>query len=114
MILSDIGEIVKEEWTKSFEIRKELSCDAYVIMPNHLHAIIWIKQFDKIKPDQKQNYGVAYRSPKSISSFVSGFKSSATRRINEIRNTPRLPVWQTHFHDRIIRNEKEYTTIKQY
>ncbi|KPA09984.1 hypothetical protein MHK_009810 [Candidatus Magnetomorum sp. HK-1] len=115
MFLSDIGEIVKQEWIKSFEFRKELSCDAYVIMPNHIHAIVWILNIGK-KTFQKQNqsYGVAYRFPKSIFSFVSGFKSAATRRIRTFRNTPKLTVWQTRFHDRIIRNEKEYTTIKQY
>ena len=42
VILSEIGKIVEEEWLKSFEIRKELECDLYVIMPNHIHAIVGI------------------------------------------------------------------------
>ena len=36
MTLSEYGKIVATEWNKSFEIRKELFCDAFVIMPNHL------------------------------------------------------------------------------
>ena len=43
MILSDFGKIVNEEWYNSFEIRKELFLDEFIIMPNHLHAIIIIK-----------------------------------------------------------------------
>ncbi|QAA80610.1 hypothetical protein EI546_02190 [Aequorivita sp. H23M31] len=40
MILSDFGKIVRDEWLKSFEIRNELFLDEYVIMPNHIHAIV--------------------------------------------------------------------------
>lgn len=42
MILSDFGKVVNDEWIKSFEIRNELFCDEYIIMPNHLHAIVVI------------------------------------------------------------------------
>ena len=141
MVLSDIGNIVQQEWEKSFEIRAELFCDVYVIMPNHIHGII---QIDKNGPDvkpatatvethgraslqtqmqpqsqsesqpQSKNYGIAYRTPKSISSFVAGFKSSATKRINEYRNTPKSLVWQSRFYDHIIRKQDEYIRIKQY
>ncbi len=47
IVLSDFGEIVKTEWNKSFEIRTELICDEYIIMPNHLHAIVVINKQDK-------------------------------------------------------------------
>ncbi|MCC8188874.1 MAG: hypothetical protein LIP08_15610 [Bacteroides sp.] len=40
--LSVIGKIVEQEWERSFTIRNELFCDAFVIMPNHIHAILWI------------------------------------------------------------------------
>ena len=43
-VLSDFGEIIKTEWNKSFEIRNELFCDEYIIMPNHIHAIIVLKK----------------------------------------------------------------------
>ena len=36
------GKIVEQEWFKSFEIRKELFLHEFVIMPNHLHAIVEI------------------------------------------------------------------------
>jgi REP element-mobilizing transposase RayT len=120
--LSPIGEIVNQEWAKSFEMRKELFCDAFVIMPNHIHAILRIENDVNVVESTVETHGRAslqraslpQRSPKSISSFVAGFKSSATKYINEYRNTPRLPVWQTRFHDHIIRNNTEYQRIMDY
>ena len=145
MELSDFGKIAIQEWWVSFEIRSELFCDAFVIMPNHLHGIIRIdknigdglitgakvvdgtnvvldvgthgraslhpKQQQQ-QQQQQQNQGVAFRSPKSVSSFVAGFKSSVTKKINECRGLPKNPVWQSRFHDHIIRNEIEFHSIK--
>jgi hypothetical protein len=42
MVLSDYGKIVEQEWFKSFEIRNELVLHEFVLMPNHLHAIVEI------------------------------------------------------------------------
>jgi REP element-mobilizing transposase RayT len=117
MSLSKFGEIVDVEWDKSFEIRKELFCEAFVIMPNHIHAILRIDNPEKTHVEtheQPQKHGVAYRRPKSISSFVAGFKSAVTKQINEIRNTPKQPVWQTGLHDHIIRDDKGYNNIANY
>lgn len=140
MFASPIGEIVLEEWYKSFEIRKELSCDIFQMMPNHVHAILRIEtglsdspqmvratgkanlgshdratgQKQKFDPENIPNTGVAYRPPRSISSFMGGFKSSATTRINQLRHTPDLPVWQSRFHDHLIRNFEEYRAIYLY
>ena len=124
---SHIGEIVLREWEQSFQIRAELFCDAFVLMPNHLHAIVRIENSDPNvethgraslqTPKQMQpptQMGIAQRSPRSISSFVAGFKSSATKRINEFCNTPKMPVWQSRFNDHIIRNDDEYHRIANY
>lgn len=117
MILSPVGNIVHQEWNHSFEMRKELCCDIVVIMPDHLHAILRIAPVEAhgcAPLPQNINFGVAYRPPKSISSFVAGFKSSATKKINEYRQTPGVAVWQSRFHDRIIREQKEYDRIFTY
>jgi putative transposase len=128
MVLSAIGEIVLEEWENSFLIRSELFCEEYVIMPDHIHAILRIIKLPKVdeinQPILVETHGHASlhpngavkqnRPPKSISSFVAGFKSSATSRINKLRNTPGLNVWQPRFHDRVIRNQEEFYRIKKY
>lgn len=127
---SSIGEIVLREWEQSFQIRAELFCNAFVLMPNHLHAIVRIEnsapptipaaavethgRASLQMPQPPANTGIAYRLPRSISSFVAGFKSFTTKRINEFRNTPKIPVWQSRFHDHIIRNDDEYHRIANY
>ncbi|MFC2132784.1 transposase [Bacteroidota bacterium] len=40
MILNSNGNIVKNEWYKTFKIRNNIILDAFVIMPNHFHTII--------------------------------------------------------------------------
>ncbi len=136
IILSEPGMIVLQEWTKSFEIRSELFCEAFVIMPNHIHAVLRIidnsytisdiqvethgrasighTSLQNYPADSPIQYGVAYRPPKSISSFVAGYKSAVTKLINEFRKMPGLPVWQTRFHDHIIRDDTEYQKIIRY
>jgi hypothetical protein len=44
MELNRRGEIVKEEWFASANIRNEIRLfpDEFVVMPNHLHGIVWI------------------------------------------------------------------------
>ncbi len=37
--------------------------------------------------------------PKSLSSLMAGFKSSVTKQINSIRNTPDTPVWQRNYYE---------------
>lgn len=44
MRLNRRGEIVREEWFASVNIRKEIRLfeDEFVVMPNHAHGIVWI------------------------------------------------------------------------
>jgi hypothetical protein len=52
--------------------------------------------------------------PKSLSTLISGFKSTVTRQINEVRATPDAPVWQRSYHDRVLRNEGEVRAKREY
>jgi len=45
--------------------------------------------------------------PKSISSFVAGYKSSVTKQINILRKWPKIFVWQRNYYEPIIRNETD-------
>ena len=118
MILSDIGRIVQEEWDKSFELRKELYCDAFVIMPNHIHAVLFINNpdYNKLSGFIPYRTDAVVRMPQSISTFVGGFKAAVTTRLKQQPHLldGRKSIWQTRFHDHIIRNEKEYKRIVDY
>lgn len=53
-------------------------------------------------------------SPKSLGSMIAGFKGAVTTRINEHRGTPGAAVWQSRYHDRILRSEREWRIRRTY
>ena len=119
--LNDFGVIVREEWERSAEMRAELSIDAYVVMPNHFHGIVFIDVgAHGVRPGQMaERVGWAHgraplRSPKSLGSLIAGFKSAATKHINLLRNTPGDPVWQRNYYERVIRDDRELAAIREY
>jgi REP element-mobilizing transposase RayT len=63
------------------------------------------------EPDDDRPTGPA---PRSLGSFVAGFKSAATKRINQRRGTPGAAVWQRNYHDRIIRTERHWQAARRY
>jgi REP element-mobilizing transposase RayT len=138
--LSSSGEIVLEEWLNTAVMRTNVELDAYVIMPNHFHAVIFIHNeagehgFDLkngtvssvgahcMRPHcmRPAHIGRAHsgaplrRQSGSIGSIVAGFKSTATKRINTLRDNPGCPVWQRNYYEHVIRNEKELANILKY
>jgi putative transposase len=50
----------------------------------------------------------------TIPTIIRGFKSTVTKQINYVRQTPRHPVWQRSYYEHIIRNEKSYNQISEY
>ena len=114
MILSAIGEIVKEEWLKTPSIRPELNLymNDFVIMPDHIHGIIIMRRGARpgVSPvDKKQNiFGAQYNN---IPSIIRGIKSAVT--IQSRKLNPGF-AWQTRYYDHIIRNRKDYERIVKY
>jgi len=51
VVLSPYGEVVRAKWLASAGIRQEIQLheDEFVVMPNHVHGIVWIVQ-DEQKP----------------------------------------------------------------
>lgn len=50
----------------------------------------------------------------SVSEIIRGFKTFTARKINDSRRMQGTSFWQSRFHDRIIRNEKELNRIREY
>ncbi|MCA9774859.1 MAG: hypothetical protein KC466_20730, partial [Myxococcales bacterium] len=100
MRLNQLGRIVAAEWARSADIRAEIQVDEFVVMPNHLHGIIFLNPVNQDlrvpletttkAPDAENRQASLQRG--SLGAFVAGFKSSATRRINAARGTPGVPV----------------------
>jgi putative transposase len=43
MTLNQFGQIARDEWIKSAQIRSEIKLHQFVVMPNHIHGIVEIK-----------------------------------------------------------------------
>ena len=50
----------------------------------------------------------------SIPTIVRLYKSTTTKRINILRGTPGMPVWQRNFYEHIIGSETELHAIRRY
>jgi REP element-mobilizing transposase RayT len=48
MQLSEEGEIIKEEWLRTANIRLNVELDSFVVMPNHIHGIIVLNETNNI------------------------------------------------------------------
>ncbi|MGP1383331.1 MAG: transposase [Thainema sp.] len=129
MQLNPFGEIVAEEWLRSQNIRQEINLDAWVVMPNHIHGIVFIQgktsqqvsdNSSQVSDQPRNPVGANGHSPlqrmasRSLSSFITGFKSTATKRINILRDMPRTPVWQRNYYEHIIRSEESLEHIRRY
>lgn len=104
--LSPIGEIVSQEWQKTEQIRSNVSLDAWIVMPNHLHGIIVINDVES--PGNANGLGP---QKNNLGSIIRGFKSAVTNRINASEYDF---AWQARFYDHIIRDERSLEGIRKY
>ena len=79
---------------------KHISVDKYVIMPNHIHAIIVLSEPENGVPRSS-------RPAALVPSIITAFKKFTTKEMA-------INIWQKSFHDYIIRTEKDYQNIWQY
>jgi putative transposase len=127
MHLNEFGKIVEKEWLKTFDMRKILKLDIYVIMPNHFHGIIIIADGRGTLQRARagtQCGGTLQRAPtgekfgkpvsNSIPTIIRLFKSTTTKQINQIRQTTGMELWQHNYYEHIIRNENELNQIREY
>ena len=125
MRLNEFGRVVWDEWERTEVVRSKVSLDAFVVMPNHVHGIVVIRDVGGGKtPTQHTSVGAQRAAtlpanlpnvkPGSLGAIVRAFKSAVTRRINIMRHTPGAPVWQRNYYDRIIRDEVELNNIRLY
>jgi len=99
ILLSRYGEVVNFNWFNLTRVYPHIELDSFVIMPNHIHGIIIIK-------NQNKRHG--------LSEIVRGFKTFSARRINQLRSVSAIPLWQRGYYEHIIRNETTFSKIQEY
>jgi putative transposase len=107
---SPLGVIVAEEWTRTRMFRPNVSLDEWVIMPNHLHGIIIIKDVET--PRRGVCTGTSSWKSNSLGSIINQFKGVCTRRIRESGITDF--AWQSRYFDHVIRHEESLRKIRKY
>jgi putative transposase len=109
------GNIVRECWHELFKHYCNINLDAFVVMPNHIHGIVFMED-TRVFPRHDVGAGLRPAPTKlhELSEIIRAFKSFSARRINEPRKTPGTPVWQRNYYEHIIRNDKELNDIREY
>lgn len=102
MHVNRFGKIVKRCWRDLPNHYKHIELDAFMVMPDHVHGIIVIK--DRVMD------GVRHGLPE----IVRAFKSFSARRINNARKIAGVHVWQRSYYEHIIRDERAWQRIREY
>ncbi len=115
IVLSQFGEVVHAEWLRTTTLRPGVQLDSFIVMPNHLHALITFVASTNLETNLADNREAnIIRAPRSLGALVAGFKSTVTKQINLVRETPGHPVWQRNYYDHIVRNDADRERIRAY
>jgi len=107
MGLNRYGEMVLAHWRNLPNHHPYVELDAFVVMPNHVHGIVVIRDVgSRLEPTSAKLT--------KLSEIVRVFKTSSSRRINKMRGMPGIPVWQRSYWERVIRNEGELNKAREY
>ena len=87
------------------EVFPNVTIDKYVIMPNHIHAIVVIEN------EQADRTARMYACP-TLGTVIGNYKAAVSRKIHAV--DPSIQVWQTRFYDHVIRDQKDYENIWTY
>jgi REP element-mobilizing transposase RayT len=119
--LTSAGRICEEEWLRTPRLRRNILLDEYVLMPNHIHGILFILE-DPTRVSASPgmiatavNAGPpTLRQPsRTAGAIIRGFKSATTSRVRRLSGTA-TRVWQTQYYDHIIRDEDDLHRIREY
>ena len=141
MYLSKYGEIVQKWWDDIHVHFPNVEIGAFVIMPNHLHGIIFIingRRGEVVSPHNDPNQDnqefiiegenshamdetlkqvretLPLRTP-SLGQIIAYFKYQSTKEMNATNKTGAITrFWQRNYYEHIIRNEKELKQKTDY
>lgn len=100
--LSVYGQIAEDQL---FALEKRydfVKIDKFVIMPNHIHAIIILDSSAGASPRP------------TLSDIICAYKSLTTRSCNIITKCTGRQIFQNSFYDRVITNEEGYIEVWRY
>ena len=125
MVLSKFGLVAKQQWEKLPTRFLNIELGAFVIMPNHMHGIIGIMAGRGTagnlnphdgEPSRRAPTQEGFQKPVkgSIPTIIRSYKAAVAYRINLMRRTQDIPIWQRNYYEHIIRNERDLQNKTDY
>ena len=127
MMLSPYGEIVQKWWEEIPVHFSNVETGAFVIMPNHVHGVIYILDERRgtvsVPHDNVTQYALGGETPPlrafdgipTLGQIVAYFKYQSTKEMNKVENTGTVTkFWQRNYYEHIIRNEKDLQNKTDY
>ena len=112
--LNNVGKIAQAAWNDLPERFPSIGLDAFIVMPNHVHGIIFIIGAQFIEPNAIPpvlNSGVINHAP-TLGRILRAFKATSTRLIRQAGGTDF--AWQRNYYEHVIRSEESLNRIRQY
>ena len=102
--LTQYGEIAEKYIKQIDAFYEHLSVESYVIMPNHVHLLLFVKDNGQSRTPVPTN---VTRANSVVSQFVSTFKRFCNKEYGQ-------NIWQSRYYDHIIRNRNDYEEHMRY
>jgi hypothetical protein len=109
MVLNEFGLVAKQQWERLPKRFPHIDLGAFAIMPNHKHGIIVITDGRGTAVNRKGSDGESFRRAPtqeqfqkpvkgSIPTIIRSYNSAVSHRINLLRGTEGVPVWQRNYY----------------
>ena len=112
---SAIGLIARAQWDAIPDRHPAASLDAFVVMPNHIHGIMYITDVGAPLAGAQSDTGRPQGSPLHV--VVGAYKSLVFKQaLPEAKQAGRLlgKLWQRNYWEHVVRNETELHAIREY
>ena len=110
--LTTYGQIADKYINQLNDFYDDLSVESYVIMPNHIHIMLWVKGIDNGPSRTPVTDGPSRTPVPTVQNSVpSRFVSTFKRFCNKEYGTN---IWQYRSNDHIIRNRQDYEEHLRY
>jgi len=116
MHLSNQGAIVHEVLLSLAQVYEHVDLDAFVVMPDHIHFIIRIRELKSIPQWDFSGTDEEYRLARRrmiIPSMVGRLKMLSSKMIRESTRDP-SEVWQRNYYDRLLPDEEILRRTRLY
>lgn len=115
IILNELGNIVVQCWQEIPEHFPKSELDEFIVMPNHVHGLLIFNENCRgIACYAPTATGFGKMVPGSLPALIRSFKSAVTRKVNKIRRTPGVPVWQRGYYEHVVRRADKINRIREY